>query len=992
MGADSAKVLLEGSNQQRYRELTLNSDKELSLPRVSSVPWIGASPGRDVYKKEYFHEGELRHVKFITKNDDPHAFLWQTNPEQLKQGVRWGIIKTHSITGKVISALGQYRIVAHERAAKGMVSNSQAVKLKLVDLFQDRFTALQDLESLVNKNNTHAEYEKALSDYIKKLINIEAQLDDYFSDVTLAGLDEQSITQIKADLEEDRIRADAYLQSLLKEKDLHPFNRSRGKSSVLEFVKQQMNNGLYELQGINQDMTYSRKRDFALTRGELNDFIEDARKEIEDYQSDSRNALRQTHHGIYRANNENLVSYDFSSDNLTPARERQVLLAISFIEGWDKLEDKKNKTPIISNGKQSEVLDAYVATRWQTHRNVTATIKSVGNYILNIFKGIFVSTYSWEEETWENEAFHLQAAAMRVHAKPIEPMWKKPVYFFKQVGHALIDIFYGIRDFGAKLVIRMPQEIVNDWAASQAMPLLDETLAKATNEIKEISREEQQLILEILKQCGDTSFLSEVSKPTSRLATVEYELSDIEQNDLFNAIIRGLSGFTNVFTHNIYAKDPVAGFVFSTTYMIGVGMIYMPAFSASIFGGTLVNAFNNMSYAMASSPLGAAIAGGSTLAEVSAVAWDGMVHGPSGVAVNTLYQFGEDPLTFGSYLVAAYALGYFLSNGIAGYQIPWLSKMLQEEFGTDPSTGYLLTGGKFAVIFYEALAAHAKTTYVPPDLMAPGHRPEDVSTDNRRTIERFKFVFWLSNHAKMLPKLDSKTKFSISRQLDYLFSKEESESLKKLLYPEVRSSIAFQIVSIPLTYIPAVLRFLISPILSFVAWIKNNPYPAEPMRRSGSLLFDKVRKDLTRLVVCGVNINYLFYTLIATVCKMMAYIASMTIGRVAGLFDVKTGHVMHKSFAFIHNFMRNIGEFLYPVRTIKSVNFAHPNDTMIKTESSYEKLLQQMCQQGPHNESAALIKEAQTDPYLSLFLVSDKKNELVQGEEIDGGLSQFYAS
>ena len=131
----------------------LNNDKKLTLPQLSSVPGIGVSKRKNVYKKNISHPDSTQHIAFITKNNEPHGFLWRTTPQQIKKAVRWGIINTQSITGKAISALGNYRTVAHKRIAKGMMSNSQAVKLKLLDIYQERFEALQTIESLVNKDN-----------------------------------------------------------------------------------------------------------------------------------------------------------------------------------------------------------------------------------------------------------------------------------------------------------------------------------------------------------------------------------------------------------------------------------------------------------------------------------------------------------------------------------------------------------------------------------------------------------------------------------------------------------------------------------------------------------------------------------------------------------------------------------------------------------------------------------------------------------------------
>ena len=196
----SAKELVNEHNQKLYRDFTLNDNLTLSLPAPSWIPWIGATKRKDYYSKIISHPGKSHHVKFITKNNDPHSFLWQTTAGRLKEANRWGIVRTHSITGQVISALGQYRIVAHKRVAKGMMSNSQAVKLKLVDLYQDRFEALQELESLVNKNLSVRQYARALQKYVEKLEAISRGFNIYFSNIDEADLSESTRFEIVDDI------------------------------------------------------------------------------------------------------------------------------------------------------------------------------------------------------------------------------------------------------------------------------------------------------------------------------------------------------------------------------------------------------------------------------------------------------------------------------------------------------------------------------------------------------------------------------------------------------------------------------------------------------------------------------------------------------------------------------------------------------------------------------------------------------------------------
>jgi uncharacterized protein (UPF0335 family) len=973
MGASSAKVLLAESIRQRYNEFVLNSDESLSLPALSSIPWISASNRSDVYTKISLHSDT---VKFITKNDKPHAFAWQTTAAKLKEGARWGIVRTQSITGKVISTLGYYRIIAHERAMKGLVSNSQAVKLKLLDLYQDRFTALQALESLANKDTTKEEYQHAFQHYIKELEQIKIQHKDYFKDVKCDGFDERSMKQIENDLEADIKRAKEYLLSIENSNYLRTFNRARGETSVVEFVKKQMMRGLYELQGINQDMTFSAKRYFALTRGELNDLIEDARKELDDHEADARNVTTKKHHGIYAENPEELVTYDFSHEHLSPARQRQVLTAISFIEAWDILNDNGDTATIsnYSNCEKKEPLEVYHATRWRTHRSIKAALKSMGSFVLNIFKSMFLSTQPWLEEDWQDKDFHLNATELHRYLPPNEPMWKKPAYFIMQLAYAVMDVFRGVYDFGSKLVIELPEDIGHDWKATKELPGLDETLKSVEEAIKLIRADEETNLTRVLKECNDRPQTSK-NAATSYLAHTEYELSSGEFNDILNAVSRGLTTFTTMFSHNIYAKDPVGGLCFTATYALGIGLIYSPAFCSSFLGKSLVTAFNNMSYAMSASPLGAAVAGGSSIGQGAFVLWDAIMHGPTGIGVNAFYQIGEDPLTVGAYCVAAYALGYLMANGIAGHKIPWLSEALAEDLGTDPSTGYPVIGAKMAIGIYETLIAHASPDYAAPHLMKENHAP---SLNGERAIQQFKLVSYLAYHAKTLPKLSSKQQFALERQIEQLFNKEESKSLKKLLYPESYPSIAFQLFAVPLAYIPGVLRLLISPLVSLVAFAKGHPKPAEPMRRAGEFLVDHLKKDTMRVVNAVSKMTYLLYIGVATFVKMFAYLGIMAIGRVAGLFDAKPGHASHRIFATVHNMMRSMGEFLYPTRAMKDISIAHPNDTMLKTEKSYKTLLEKLSTGTKDDKEAEATAEEQPKP--DNFTLLNRKGEVAAPE------------
>ncbi|KTD51530.1 hypothetical protein Lqui_0374 [Legionella quinlivanii] len=940
----SAKKLLKQYKDKRIRAFYLDSESSrLTLPQDSSIPSVAAAKRKDIFQKEIYTRPESNgQVIFVKQNGHEHSVLWKSSAEKIKQATRWGIIKTHSLTSKIIGSLGQYRIVAHEQAAKGMVSNSAGMKLAFLDLYQDRFEAMQDLESLVNRDNSAKKIQKYFERYIQKLQQISNELDGYFSDVDCPGFDERTLRQLKDDLQGDIQRALDFSQKIQKNSDnLRRFNRARGHESILEFIKQQIHQNLYELQGINQDLSFSNKRFFALTRGNLNDFIEDARKELDDHLPDLRNPVNPSHHGDFALDKEQAVTYDFNLEELTPARERQVLLAISFIEGWDKLELKKGQAPKISNSSDVEELDTITATRWKAHRGIVPQLKSLGYFLLNFIKSFVLPTRNWEEESWKNKNFHLVAAELRAHAKPNQPLWVNPWNFIKQVGYAIGDIFSGIKDFGSSLVFRLPAAMLEDWKATSEIPELSDTLASAQEECETIKKIEEVRLNQLLERCKVNTEIK--YNADSLFAEADYPLTSGEQNDILTAVARGLNGFSSFFTHG-FAKDPVSGVIFTCAYGVGAAVIYLPGVSTAIFGANYVNWFSHFSYSLGASKLAATIGGGCTQAQVLAAGWNALMDGYNSQAANAVYQFGEDPLTIAAYCAAAYGIGYVLANGIAGHPIPWISKRVLEDLGNNPHAGYPFVGAKIAVLFYEALIAEYGERVRSKQLEL---KPEDIKgfveqyyATNKATIDRFLLAYWLSSNADDIPKMGSKHLFALSRQIDKHFSKEDSRALKKILYPETaHPSIAFQLFSIPLSYIPAVSRFGWSIILSLAAWAVEKPHPWEPIKRAGGDLFEKTKKDLTRLVTFSSSMVFLFYSGFSSIIKSFVYTAEMGIARIAGLFGAKPGHATHRFFASTHKSMRYAGEALYPVRAVKDVSTADPRAVIEKTEASYGKLL-----------------------------------------------------
>lgn len=948
-GADSAKKLLERFHQQEYEAFSLNHEQTIELPAIPSVFWIGATRRSDHFKKTTISRGVgSGHVHFISKQEAPNAVsvLWETNPAKLKEGVRWGIIKPESVSGRVIAALGQYRVIAHKRIANGMVSNTQVLKLKLLDCYQDRCEALQALESLVNKDNSKEAYHRVIGAYIQTLTAIRKQVELEWTEMPLAALDPEALYQIQAGISDDIQRAVEYLAALENKESLRSNNRARGHASIGEFVKQQMVHSLYELQGINQDMTYSKKRSFALTRGELNDCIENARQEIDDYNSDPRNAITEGHHGHFQPRQQDKsITYDFSKDHLAAHRERDVLLAISFIEGWDKVEHAASAVSVVNADGLSEKLDVITAPRWHTHRNVTALLKSLGYYVWNMVKGTFLSTKPWIEESWDNPAFHLFATQLQQQVKPRQPIWIKPVQLFKLGFYVIFDVFKGVRNFGAELVIQMPAEIVSDWQSTKALAPWHTVLAQATAEINHIQKLEGDHLKKVLQDSG-YSRSTLCAQPTSELATLAYHLTAGESNDILTSIMRGVDGFGEVFS-SMFAKDPIAAVLFCSTFAIGGAVIYFPASSQSVFGSAYVNWFSQFSYAMGSSKIAASIAGASTQGELVLTGWDALMHGPTSIAAEGVMGLTEDPLTLATYFGVAYGLGYVLVNGIAGHAIPGLSETFKAELGTNPETSYPVLGAKFGIAAAEAFSRPSSETYHLVQLTSNGQvlqaaQYQALAEEAQLICCRFVLGSWLNANAAFLPKLKLETLSDIAGHIDNLFETEAATSLKKLLYPEATPSIAFQLISIPLTYIPAILRLVVSMLVSLTAWGIGKPYPLQPIQQAGSVLKNKILKDLSRVLVFSSELVHTLFRGLSSLTKMQAFTFIMAIGRISSVVNLPTGHFFHQNLAAIHVFFRTVGEFLYPVRATKQVVFAHPAHIIQEADDSYVTLLQSL--------------------------------------------------
>jgi hypothetical protein len=645
------------------------------------------------------------------------------------------------------------------------------------------------------------------------------------------------------------------------------------------------------------------------------------------------------------------LTYDFSNDHLTPDRERDILLAISFIHGKDELK-KTSHGYKLSNASGKEGLDSIRSVNWRTHRSFKVFFRRTVLYLWNLVKSIFVSTRPWERSDWNNPNFHLHAETLWQYTSSHNPMWYTIVEFCSQAAYFIVDIFGGIRNFGSDLAFRLPSEISNDWVSSEgrifALSVVCEQVKK---EIEKIMTHEQKVLNKIL---GDQQ---PCLKTTSHLAHIEYKLTSGDQTDILTSFARGLLSIGRFFAHNIYAKDPVGGVLFSLTYTLGVLAIYSPVWVAEHFGVAYVEKFAAMAYALGGTERAAAIAGGSTQAQLVAMAWDGLLCGPNSQIARVLHRSGEDPVTVAGYLLSAYGLGRVLVEGVDGYVFPW-SEHLRRDLGSFPDISYMFIAAKTFFAVRELL-----NTEIPEkqkitknvDLFEIETSPDQAQTTKAELdflrgltdtlnplLEKAQLMNLLATSAPFFPQLSPKLLMMVSDQIQKHCDEDNSRSLHKLLYPERQYSIAFQTVVLPLSYIPAVVRLLAGCVSSGIAFVMRRERPFSPLRRAAGHLGEKIKKDLSRLLVFISYVLYIPYLFFSTLLKATAYTLEMLGARIMAYFGVLIGRPLHQFFAEIHITSREITETIYPAGILKAVESAHPHHTFMEFQSTYESTMRAM--------------------------------------------------
>ena len=561
-------------------------------------------------------------------------------------------------------------------------------------------------------------------------------------------------------------------------------------------------------------------------------------------------------------------------------------------------------------------------------------------------------TRPWEEGVTDDGSFELYAETLISHTRFHEPLWIKAVYFCYGIGMGMKAVVTGVYNAGMHLVFNFFEEIKQDWYSSLEIPSWDVLRAELEEEIKAIALLEEKKLNDVFEEAKHEKIKDLPASSLGTLAQVEYHLNAGEYNDICNAGAQAFGGFIEHFTHGLFAKDPVGGLSFTFSGVLAMACIASPVIGKTLLGSS-AHTLESLAKLVGSSPSSKVLGGSFMVAQVPPLVLNMLTDGPSSTVVHVGKKFMDNPIPTSIGFLAAYGLGYVLAN----LPVPYMHELIKNELGSSDILNYPVLGFKFGIMSVYLVYSDEANGYTSVEIpyvkidnmvtrMISDAYQNDPGTaaEYHKLHEHYQMQRWLNTNASMLTKLKSKSKFDTSRKIDKLFERDEALSLQKLITPEEERSIGYQFFAVTLGYIPAVLRPVIAMGSSIVAFICENPHWLEPIKQSGLTLLRKMAKDINRLNVAAGRLLRAIVSFVASNPMALFSVFNMLIERVAAFGNhYRPGHDMYKNIAYpVHALYSSIGEFLFPVRAMKSVVSADPSATVHAMLGSYEGLMKKL--------------------------------------------------
>lgn len=985
----SGKELFKQEVNYRLQQYLLSDQTEPYYHCVSGrLPWVMYSEQDETYTRERTALGENKHALDVIKKDgDFDHLIWRTSSANIEKAVDNGLLSFESMTSKVISKLGHYRTIACKRLYDhGLVSNKYHAKDTLIGFTQARVKALQSLEQLVNNYNTNLIPQKNREQLVIALniykSNLELLMGQYNQAIRahLLQYDRNALTTMQHFIDNDRARADRLITQLnsVKEDNLEPalqsFLNVKGPKSLGAFIKENMIGSIREIQGINQNITYSRKAK-SLLRGDFNSVCEDGLVAISDYKPDLHNPILPEHQGRFSHDPDKPYAVSLKHLGSDQTKIEEALMAICQIEGKDKLTISDDEASIHKLDGTSHPLKVSRFLKWRINATAGHHLKRTGVWLINIATGLFIGfTYDLFVGLAAGMSGHkLPSLAKKLYIKLENPaktntsverlsgsIDKKYYSLGTLVGlkirtfcrNVLFDIIQGTKATFQRTTFELWNDLVADFKTRESRKASKEqVLDELATFLKDLTEKKKKLHQEVINITPLKD--REIGVPTALTINPVYHLNPGEWMDLTNSMVKAVRFIFETFTNPIHAKHPTAGLIFSTFYLTGLFSIMAPKMMATILPKGYITFSDKLAGSMANTTFAKGVGTAITQAELFAAGFEAILHGNESWLADAGRMFESDPADMVVYLTLAVGMGYLIAFE---FHIPYLSKTISEDLGTVPANSLAFAGAKITLLLYHFLEEKKQdpTNDKVPEIRSElkkiletvyhdrevtGGKKEELidktitellsdkvlssipllSKAGRKKeafgsdLEKIRLLQQIESNKEMLPDLSSSLKRQLLREVKTMFPKDNDtyQTIHDLLYPPPTQSIFVVTLTTIVDYVPLLLRCLLTP----VTWTSK---PFEEMAF-------KTRKDLTRVANAASNAVHGAFSFIRVAFR--------------GVFDILGNEMAARAEGLVYGDRHTIADSNYKLTRLFDVNvFEHGSEVFGEPTNKLKKV------------------------------------------------------
>ncbi len=695
-----------------------------------------------------------------------NSFYWKTTQKNIQQAIDYGVTQFEALTSKVRSALGAYRLAVSERAYDfGIISDKYEEKEFLLRITQARIRHLQGLERLTNNYDHHTDeptnvtrIKTAFENYINSLKQL--QEDIQLNSSTLNKYDIEASRKLLDQIEDDISAAQDYVDITLNcpfpDQSIQDYLKdtvllASGPNSIAHFIKDRMIYALRQAQEHNQNMTYSREAG-SLFRGEFNSYCEDALNVITEYLCDHHNPVAPEHQGYFSTNPDHPLTLDFRHLGKNRRTVRRYIMAITQIEGADKIQKNiQNQyvlhcpNTVIEDDTKSQVqedkpLKVTRFTSWDIQASKSYPFFRVAYWVWNLLVGIvvgffdlpsgFISGLKGEEPTSnvskytkeftpdcaKNTRFH--SLAEKIDFPAVSLGAKLGSLIGSVIRNTIWEVFKGVRTSFQRARFQVYENLWTDFDIIHN-GLRNETdiLDQVNRDINQLKTSEDELLKKVDKKHGkhynETHVISSHgNKGTLNISSEElkgqfanppYELNPGEWHDLLNSALGGINFLFDFVFNDIHAKHPFSGILYNAFYALGTIAVLSPQ-TLEFMGKNYLEISKGISDAATSNLTAGASFAASVEAQAAAMAGEFVVSGRNSWLLTGLSSLEEEPSNMIAYSAIAVGLGAILAYGL---KVPYISESIRAELGTVPAIALGVAGAKFGLCLFELFQTDA---------------------------------------------------------------------------------------------------------------------------------------------------------------------------------------------------------------------------------------------------------------------------------------------